>query len=105
MCVTIKVYKNIAISVLIDKTRVKMGTEVPIWIFCFLVFLPQRADQAASAYVSSFADTCFASSTGLPQSYGFRITVLSTLLLFALSKPVTPIKSILGRIMCVHNLV
>ncbi len=56
-------------------------------IFCLLVFLPQRADQAASANELSFAVTCFASSAGKPQPYGFHITVLSTLLLFALSKP------------------
>ena len=31
---------------------------------------------------------CFASSAGKPQPCGFHITVLSTLLLFALSKPV-----------------
>ena len=30
---------------------------------------------------------CFASTAGHSQPYGFHITVLSTLLLFALSKP------------------
>ena len=34
---------------------------------------------------------CFASSAELPQPYGFHITVLSTNLLFALSKLCTPI--------------
>ena len=46
--------------------------------------------QAANANCASFAFTFFASSTENPQSYGFHITVLSTNLLIALSKPSHP---------------
>ena len=45
---------------------------------------------APNSNVSAFAFTFFASATGLPQSYGFCFPELSTLLLFALSKPCTP---------------
>jgi hypothetical protein len=50
------------------------------WHLYFLLLRPSRA----SFYAMSITTTL------CPQSYGFHITVLSTLLLFALSKPVHP---------------
>jgi hypothetical protein len=43
--------------------------------------------------VSRLRLLCFASSTELPQSYGFYIAELSTHLLVALSKPMQPHQS------------
>ena len=54
--------------------------------FCYEVF-PTLGSlyQAANANCESFAFTFFASTTGLPLSYGFHIAELSTNLLVALS--------------------
>lgn len=68
----------------------KKPAEAGLVFSVYWYILPQRADQAASANELSFAVTCFASSARKPQPYGFHIPVLSTLLLFALSKPCSP---------------
>jgi len=52
-------YCVVAAYVYQNKTR----SERVLGIFCLLVFLPQRADQAANAYELSFAVTCFARIT------------------------------------------
>jgi hypothetical protein len=52
----------------------------------------QNSDEAYAAIKKreSFAFTFFASTTEIPQSYGFYVAELSILLLVALSKPNAP---------------
>lgn len=70
---------------------IKKATEVAFSEFLLRgISYPSGLYQAAMRKLSSFAFKFFASTTGSPQSYGFCFPELSTLLLFALSKPFHP---------------
>ena len=61
--------------ILVDNSFKKKAPEGAFWIFCFSVFLPQQADQAASAYETSFAFTLFSLITSVDSRAVHSVTL------------------------------
>ena len=59
----------------VDNSAKKKAPEGAFWIFCFLVFLPQQADQAASAYETFVAFTLFSLITSVDSRAVHSVTL------------------------------